>query len=54
MYLVLNRSITNEEDYIELGLACVDVCTVLDRGSSGELSEGLNNAACEAINQLRA
>lgn len=44
---------TNEEDYIELGLACVDVCTVLDQRSSGKLLGDLNYSAREAIDQLR-
>ena len=42
----------NQMDYVELGLACADVCTALDRGLSGERSSDLNNSVCEAINQL--
>ena len=38
----------------ELGLACANVCTVLDRGLCGKLLKDLNNSVCEAINQLTA
>jgi len=34
----------DEEDYVELGLACADVCTALDRGLKGKLLDGLNNS----------
>ena len=42
----------NQADYVELGLACADVCRVLDRGLSGKRLNDLNNSMCEAINQL--
>jgi len=42
----------NQMDYIELGLACADVCTALDRGLSGKRLNELNNSVCEAIKQL--
>ena len=42
----------NQADYVELGLACADVCRVLDRGLSGKRLNDLNNSVCEAINQL--
>ena len=48
----MQDSMTNEEDCIELGLACADVCTTLSRGLNGKLLKDLNNSACEAINQL--
>ena len=43
---------TNRMDYVELGLACVDVCTALDRGLDGKRLNELNNSVCEAIKQL--
>ena len=43
---------TNEEDCIELGLACADVCTALSRGLNGKLLKDLNSSVCEAIKQL--
>jgi len=42
----------NEMDYVELGLACADVCTALDRGLSGKRLNDLNNSVWEAIGQL--
>jgi hypothetical protein len=48
----MQESMTNEEDCVELGLACADVCTALSRGLDGKLLKDLNNPACEAINQL--
>jgi len=42
----------NQMDYVELGLACADVCTALDRGLNGKRLNDLNNPAREAINQL--
>ena len=42
----------NQMDYVELGLACADVCTALDRGLSGKRLNELNNSVREAINQL--
>ena len=43
---------SNQVDYVELGLACANVCTALDRGLSGKKLNDLNNSVCEAINQL--
>lgn len=44
---------TNEADYVELGLACADVCTSLDWGLNGKRCEDLNSSVHEAINQLK-
>ena len=43
---------SNQVDYVELGLACANVCTALDRGLSGKKLNDLNNSVREAINQL--
>jgi hypothetical protein len=43
---------TNEEDCVELGLACADVCTALSRGLNGKLSKDLSESVNEAIKQL--
>ena len=43
---------TNETDYVDLGLACADVCRALDRGMSGKKLDDLSRSVCEAINQL--
>jgi len=42
----------NQMEYVELGMACADVCTALDRGLNGKRLNDLNNSVCEAINQL--
>jgi len=42
----------NQVDYVELGLACADVCTALDRGLKGKMLDDLNNSVLEAIGQL--
>ena len=42
----------NDVDYVELGLACADVCTTLNRGLKGKSLDDLNDSVVEAINQL--
>ena len=42
----------NEGDYVELGLACADVCTALSRGLDGKRLSELSTSVCEAITQL--
>ena len=42
----------DEVDYVELGLACADVCTALDRALNGRSLKDLNNFMCEATTQL--
>ena len=43
---------SNQGDYVELGLACADVCTALDRGLSGKRSSDLSDSVHKAIEQL--
>jgi hypothetical protein len=43
---------SNEVDYVELGLSCVDICRALERGMNGKKLEDLNKSVCDAINQL--
>ena len=43
---------TNEDDYVELGLACSRVCTALDRGLAGKLLSELNGSVLDAIREL--
>ena len=45
-------SMVNESDYVDLGLACADVCRSLDRGMSGRRVDGLSQSVFEAIQQL--
>jgi hypothetical protein len=45
-------SMTNKTDYVELGLACADVCRALDRGMNGRRADELSRSVLEAITQL--
>jgi len=42
----------NEQEYVELGLSCADICRALDRGMSGKKLDDLSQSVCEAISQL--
>jgi len=42
----------NKTDFVELGLACVGVCTALGRGLNGKRLDELNSSVSEAIDQL--
>lgn len=42
----------NEQDYVELGLNCADICGALDRGTNGRKLDDLSQSVCEAITQL--
>ena len=42
----------NEMDYVELGLACADICTALGRGMDGKQLDDLSQSVSEAIGQL--
>ena len=45
---------TNKTDYVDLGLACADVCGALDRGLGGKKLDDLSQSVREAIAQLKA
>jgi hypothetical protein len=49
---VLQDSMVNDLEYVELGLACSNVCTALNRGVDGKKLKDLNESVCEAIKQL--
>ena len=42
----------NQAGYVDLGLACAEVCAVLDRGLKGKRLSDLNDSVLEAIEQL--
>jgi len=44
----------NKTDYVELGVACADVCRALDRGTDGRQLDELSRSAYNAIEQLMA
>ena len=45
-------SMANKTEYVELGLACADVCRTLDRGMNGKKLDVLSQSVFEAITQL--
>ena len=47
-------SMANKSDYVELGLACANVCQALERGMNGKKLRDLSQSACEAMNLLTA
>ena len=55
VYLGFTRnqdSMANRTDYVELGLACAEVCKALDRGMNGRQMNDLSQSVFEAIEQL--
>ena len=50
--LYIQESMTNEEDCVEIGMACADVCTALSRGLNEKSLRDLNNSVCAAIERL--
>ena len=45
-------SMANKSDYVELGLACAEVCKALDRGMNGKKLGDLSRSVRKAIEQL--
>ena len=45
-------SMANKTDYVELGLACADVCRALNRGMNGRRLDELSQSVFDAIGQL--
>ena len=42
----------NEQDYVKLGLSCVDICVALGRGMGKRKSDDLSESVCNVIDQL--
>ena len=42
----------NDQDYVELGLSCADICQALQRGMNGNGLGDLSQPVCDAMNQL--
>ena len=42
----------NKTKYVELGLACAEVCGTLGRGTSGRHADQLNQSVLKAVEQL--
>ena len=45
-------TVANEQDYVDLGLSCADICKALERGMGGKSLDDLSKSVCDAINQL--
>ena len=42
----------NEQDYVDLGLSCADICKALKRGMGEKKLDDVSKSVCDAINQL--
>ena len=42
----------NEQDFVDLGLSCADICKALKRGMGETKFEDLSKTVRDAINQL--
>ena len=42
----------NEQDYVDLGLSCANVCKALERGTNGKSLDDLGKSVRDAIQQL--
>jgi hypothetical protein len=42
----------NEDDFIEVGLHCAKICSVIERGSRGKTVANLTSSFVEAIEEL--
>ena len=45
-------TVANEQDYVDLGLSCADICKALERGMDGKSLNDLSKSVCDAITQL--
>ena len=45
-------TMANEQDYVDLGLSCADICKALERGMGGRSLDDLSKPMRDAINQL--
>ena len=48
----IQDTMANEQDYVDLGLSCADICKALERGMDGKSLNDLSKSVCDAINQL--
>ncbi|KAF9787199.1 hypothetical protein BJ322DRAFT_707230 [Thelephora terrestris] len=51
---MIRDSMANEQDYVDLGVSCADVCQALDRGITERRLDGLSSSVLGAIRQLTA
>jgi len=48
----IQDSMANEEEYVEIGLHCTEICRALDRGMKGKGLDELSQSVFDAITQL--
>ena len=51
-FTCIQDSMANEQEYVDLGLGCADICRALERGMNGKRLGDLNQSVCDAIGQL--
>ncbi|KAF9783536.1 hypothetical protein BJ322DRAFT_1212238 [Thelephora terrestris] len=49
---MIRDSLANQQDFVDLGRACADVCKILDRGLKGRQLGDLSSSVLEAIGEL--
>ena len=47
-------TMANKQDYVDLGLSCVDICKALERGMDGRELDELSQSVRDAIDDLKA
>jgi hypothetical protein len=52
LFTFVQDSMANEQDYVDLGLTCANVCTVLDRSLEGRRLDELSKSGLGAIELL--
>ena len=45
-------TMANDQDYVDVGLSCADICKALERGMGGKKLDDVSESVCDAINQL--
>ena len=53
MFTRRQDTMANEQDFIDIGLSCVDICKALERGMGDKSLDDLSKSVCEAITQLK-
>ena len=51
-FTFMQDTTANEQDLLDLGRSCVDVCRALERGLEGRQQDELSSSMLEAIEQL--
>ena len=51
-FTLLQDTMANDQDYVDLGLSCADICKALERGMGDKKLNDLSKSVCDAINQL--